>query len=137
MYSIGTVVPLFVPRPDSMAAHHIDPGSGIVGRDVGGNVIVYFEGGRYWQETSYAKKCHHAWGRMRTRYPTAAMGLYPARDLYELGSYNSDTGEVLIASDHARQRLIEWIGRALDVTAGDMANDLVFMEVALKRSKHA
>lgn len=84
---------VLVPVPGSAAARQIDPGSGIVTDaspfPVAGDVRVYFEGNRYGAENlqTFEERVQCASGRLATKYPTIACGLFKAVDFHVVGAY--------------------------------------------------
>lgn len=86
---------IFVPRPGTIMATHLKPGSAVVGVDIGpipDSTIVYYEGNLYGAANlhSYAAKLKHALGRMRAGYPTTAKALVGREDLVRVGRVIED-----------------------------------------------
>jgi hypothetical protein len=101
---------VLVPKPGSMAEKIIDRGSGIVTRPLpegrfpkedGAQRMVYFEGNRYGAENlrTFKERVIQAAGRLHTRYPTVARGLFPASEFEEVGT-------LVVAADGSYDSLV-------------------------------
>lgn len=88
---------VLVPKPGSMAEKIIDRGSGIVTRPLpegrfptedGAERMVYFEGNRIGAENlrTFKDRLICAAGRLHTKYPTVARGVFPASEFEEVGT---------------------------------------------------
>jgi hypothetical protein len=114
-------VRVYIPSPASRSALTIDSGSAIVSaalHDANGHLTVDFEGNRYNspQFAAFADRADHAAGRHLVRYPTIARANLPASDLVEIGTYDTETGNVTLHDKSATDALAAWCGQA---TLGD------------------
>lgn len=104
-------VNVYVPAPGAkMLASLLDPGSAIAGIELqGGDVLIYYEGGRYGQVgfDRYETRLLHAAGRLVQRYPTVARSVEAADDLVCVGTYDVETCELRIEN---AEPLARWIG---------------------------
>ncbi len=92
------IVHVFIPAEGSLSLTGIAPGSAIVGTpNDGGRITVYYEGNLYGAENlkTYEEKLLHAADRLRTRYPTVAMRSVTPDQLVLVGTYDTDTRELV------------------------------------------
>ena len=107
-----TTAPLavFVPT-DPARTLSIDSGSGIVGTVDGPMTVIDYEGNRYGSTSmvTWADRVHHAAGRHADRYPTVARSVVPAVTLVQVGTFDSERGQVHL--DPAQgARVADWLG---------------------------
>lgn len=107
------VLSVLVPRPGTPAGGRIDPGSGVVTADATTErVQVYYEGNRYGAENlrTFEARVFHAAGRLASRYPTVACGVYDRADFAVVGTctFSADWRlRDLVVTD--APRLAEWM----------------------------
>lgn len=109
------ILDVLVPRPDTVAASFIMPGSGIVGsyREENGPYVCDFEGNLYGADVlkTHEQRVVHAAGRHAVRYPTVARAHYPKRDFIVVGSIDTDGWRVMLAPGETEQAALkEWLG---------------------------
>jgi hypothetical protein len=104
-------VPVFAPRPHTLAATAVDRASGIVGSREGGSVVLDYEGNRYGYAGvhTFADRVRVAYGRHAERYPTVARITADEGELVELGYFEPASGEVYVHG-RALGDLLEWLG---------------------------
>ena len=112
---------VFVPySPNgSRCLRGIARGSGIVGRVIeDAQALIYFEGAVYGQSNikTYADKVMIAYGRLRDRYPTAAMMVTPLQNVIRIGEVDAMRGTIELDGQQARNLLWDWLD-ARDVDA--------------------
>lgn len=103
---------VYVPKGAAADRLGIDPGSGIVGLPFTPSLIeVYYEGNRLGAVNivTFADRCHHAFDRMRTRYPTVARATVSVEDLTQVGTFFDGHG-VDVTDAEGLVRLAEWLG---------------------------
>lgn len=105
---------LLLPRPGSVAAELIDPGSAIVSAETGPALIeVDFEGNRHGAAnlTRYWARVVQAAGRHVVKYPTIARARVPRHDLIPIGWFDVASQEITLdATATVTKALAAWLG---------------------------
>lgn len=104
---------LFVPRPTSILATILAPGSAIVGPPAQPSdpdpLLVYYEGNIYGSSEmeTFEAKARIAAGRLGTNYPTTAKTWASLRDLVEVGTFCTTTWQAQIDPEMA-DAILAW-----------------------------
>ena len=103
------MIPVYVPAAGKLAV--IDRGSGIVGTEREGDVLVDYEGNRYRAVNlrTFADRVARAHDRHATRYPTVARMAVHASALVQVGWYDPGEG-VAVFRGTEYGLLAEWLG---------------------------
>lgn len=101
---------VYVPRDLSDASLIMAPGSAVVGTpDPAGRVVIDYEGNRHGAMKDWDEMILHAADRHRTRYATVARAHVWEADLVAVGTYETDTHELVVDD---RPTLDRWRERA-------------------------
>lgn len=106
------IVNVYVPKPGALSLNDVHPGSALVGTPhPNGRVTVDFEGNLYGAVNlgTYEERLLHAADRHRTSYPTVARRYVPEDDVILVGTYDTDTKQLVHDDSPA---FWEWRGDA-------------------------
>jgi hypothetical protein len=105
---------IYVPTGRHSATAGIARGSAIVGLPEPGSeeVRVYFEGAIFGQSNmvTLADRAVHASGRLRERYPTVAVRMVPREALAAVGTFEEDSGRILLTGEQSSTAVAGWLG---------------------------
>lgn len=110
---------VYVPAEGHPATAGIVRGSGIVGRPLEDEVLIYYEGAIYGQVgmERLADRVNYAYLRMRERYPTVAFRVVPRYALVVVGTFDPRGGRILLTGPLSERAVADWIAAAqLDPT---------------------
>lgn len=112
MAGAAAEVIVYLPAPGHPAIAGILPGSGIVGRPLEDEVLIYYEGAIHGQVgmEHLADRVGHAYQRMRNRYPTIAVRVVPRESLVVVGTFDPRGGRILLTGPLSERAVAGWIG---------------------------